>query len=86
MQITVSRIVSVGVFTAAVAGAATIGYVRGASAQQTYTYPALLTGENIGFQRTAPGATTGTLMIRIDGNWVPAQFPKDQPRILPVTK
>ena len=68
------RMVSAVLFAAAVAAAATIGYARGASAQQATQYGTRLTGADIGFQLLGPDSATGMLMIRINGNWVPAKF------------
>jgi hypothetical protein len=90
MRITVSRIVSAGVF----ACFAALGYVTGTSAQQTFKEsvqllkpPEMLKGEDIGFRPTQAGSKIGTLMIRIDGQWVAAQLKQeivsDGPRMLP---
>jgi hypothetical protein len=86
MRFTVSQMVSAGVFSAIVAGAATLGYVTGASAQQPYpqqTMPKILTGDDIRFQtigsvtRDSKGnalgdSIQGVLMVRLDGRWVVA--------------
>ena len=67
-------------FTIAVAVAATIGYVTAVSAQDGFrpappkVPPAVLTDRDIGFQQSREGSRVGTLMIRIDGKWVPAVF------------
>jgi hypothetical protein len=84
MQITMSRTVSLALFTAALAAAATFGYVGGVSAQQRVTYPGVLTGEDIGFRPTAQNSAIGILVIRIGGEWVPVQFVQDLPRVRPL--
>jgi len=82
MRITVSRMVSAGVLTAVVACAAAFGYATGASAQQSYKFPAVLTGDDIGFRPAQEGSRVGTLMIRVDGKWVEAQLSAG-PRMMP---
>ena len=86
MRIIGARMVSADVLTAVVACAATVGHVTGASAQQSYTQsytiPAVLAGEDIGFRPAQEGSRVGTLMIRIDGKWVEAQL-SGGPRMMP---
>jgi hypothetical protein len=80
---TVSRMVSAGMFTASLAGAATLGYVTGASAQVTFPkLPEVLKGEDIGFRPAQEGSRVGTLMIRVEGKWVEAQL-SSGPRMMP---
>ena len=83
MRFDVSRMVAAGAFVAIVAGAMTLGYVQGASAQQPYpqTMPKIMTGDDIRFQtigsvkRDPKGnaigdSIKGVLMVRVDGKWV----------------
>jgi hypothetical protein len=96
MEITMSRMMSTGVLTAAIAGAATIGYVTGASAQRSVTYAPVLTGDNIGFQRTgklerdpngfSQDSITGVLVVRVDGKWVRARLQSDPPGLRPASE
>jgi hypothetical protein len=86
MQISVSRNAAAVLVAVFVACAAAVGYVSGAAAQQTVTYPAVLTGDQIGFLPAAPGSATGVLVVRIDGKWVPAQFTTDAPGIIPLAR
>jgi hypothetical protein len=96
MQTNMSRMISAGVFTAVIAGAATIGYVTGASAQQSLAYPPILPGDDIGFLRTGPlerdldgshqDSVTGVFVVRVDGRWVRAQLHKDPPNVRPLGK
>jgi hypothetical protein len=76
MQITISRRMLIGAFTAAVTVAALAGYVRGVEAQ-TASHPIpiqpILSGDNIGFRQISPDSSKGTLMIRVDGQWREAQ-------------
>jgi hypothetical protein len=77
MHVTVSRMISAGAFTAVVAGALTLGYVKGAAAQPTS--PTILSGDDIRFQvspipqSSADGSVEGVLMVRINGKWVTAK-------------
>jgi hypothetical protein len=81
-----TRLISAGLLTVAVASAAIFGYVTGASAQQTYKethkIPEMVTGENIGFMPSQEGSRVGKLMIRVDGKWVEAQLSAG-PRMVP---
>ena len=86
MPIFVSRRASAVLVAAFIACAAAVGYVSGAAAQQTVTYPAVLTGDQIGFLPAATGSATGVLVVRIDGRWVPAQFATDAPGIIPLAR
>ena len=79
MQITKGRMIRMTLGAATVAAAVAFGYVTGASAQQdfsprVYERGPVLTGSDIGFQLISPNSRTGYLVIRVDGNWVPAQF------------
>jgi hypothetical protein len=85
MTRTISRRAAAVVVVAFATAAAAIGYVSGAAAQQSVTYP-VLTGDQIGFQLTGPGTTTGVLVIRIEGKWVPAHVAKDVSGIKPLSR
>ena len=83
MPVTAPRTISATVFAAGLACAAAFGYMTGVSAQQTWkTLPEVVTGDNIGFRPAQEGSRVGTLVIRIDGQWVDAQLSAG-PRMLP---
>jgi len=89
MQIAKSRIVSAGALTAIVAGALTLGYVTGASAQRPRApgEAKLLTGADIQFRVSGiahRGAgledlAEGVLMVRVDGKWMVANLQDSLP-------
>jgi hypothetical protein len=78
MQVTVSRMISAGAFTAIVVGALTVGYVTGTAAQPIKP-PTILSGDDIRFQvspipqSSAGGSVEGVFQVRIDGKWVTAK-------------
>ncbi len=80
-----SRMVAVVAATFVVVLAALLGYSRGLSAAQSayprVIAPTILTGSDIGFRLMSPGSPEGVLVVRIDGNWVPAESARG-PRLL----